>query len=58
MGPDSGTGVISGVPLAFTNVSTPGNIGIVEHLVRVFKSPLQLINELGGGLFMQLVLET
>ncbi len=29
MGPDCGTGIISGIPLAFTNVVRPGNIGIV-----------------------------
>ena len=29
MGPDCGTGVISSVPVAFTNVINPGNIGIV-----------------------------
>ena len=29
MGPDCGTGVLSGIPLAFTNVTNPGNIAIV-----------------------------
>ncbi|MCO5227979.1 MAG: acyl-CoA synthetase FdrA [Thermomicrobiales bacterium] len=29
MGPDCGTGIISGIPLAFTNVVKPGNIGVV-----------------------------
>lgn len=29
MGPDCGTGIISSIPIAFTNVVRPGNIGIV-----------------------------
>ena len=29
MGPDCGTGIISSIPVAFTNVVKPGNIGIV-----------------------------
>ncbi len=29
MGPDCGTGIISSIPIAFTNVVAPGNIGVV-----------------------------
>lgn len=50
MGPDSGTGVISGVPLAFTNVSAPGNIGIVGASGTGIQESATIINELGGGL--------
>lgn len=50
MGPDSGTGVISSVPLAFTNVSTPGNIGIVGASGTGIQEAATIINELGGGL--------
>lgn len=50
MGPDSGTGVISSVPLAFTNVSTPGNIGIVGASGTGIQETATIINELGGGL--------
>lgn len=50
MGPDSGTGVISSVPLAFTNVSTPGNIGIVGASGTGIQEAATIINDLGGGL--------
>lgn len=49
MGPDSGTGVISSVPLAFTNVSTPGNIGIVGASGTGIQETATIIDELGGG---------
>ncbi|UUX35315.1 bifunctional FdrA/YlbE family protein [Fundicoccus culcitae] len=50
MGPDCGTGVISGVPIAFTNVTTPGNIGIVGASGTGIQEAATIINELGGGL--------
>jgi len=50
MGPDSGTGVISSVPLAFTNVSTPGNIGMVAASGTGIQEAATIINDLGGGL--------
>ncbi len=49
MGPDSGTGVLSSVPLAFTNVTTPGNIGIVAASGTGIQEASTIINELGGG---------
>ena len=49
MGPDSGTGVLSGVPLAFTNVSNPGNISIVAASGTGIQEAATVINNLGGG---------
>ncbi|WP_018659498.1 DUF1116 domain-containing protein [Allofustis seminis] len=49
MGPDCGTGIISSVPLAFTNVSTPGNIGIVGASGTGIQETATIIDELGGG---------
>lgn len=49
MGPDCGTGVLSGIPLAFTNVTNPGNIGIVAASGTGIQEATTLIDRLGGG---------
>lgn len=50
MGPDCGTGVISSIPIAFTNVSKPGNIGIVGASGTGIQEVAAIIDRLGGGL--------
>lgn len=49
MGPDCGTGIISGVPIAFTNVVSPGNIGIVGASGTGIQEVTAIIERLGGG---------
>ncbi|MBG9982588.1 acyl-CoA synthetase FdrA [Aerococcaceae bacterium DSM 111020] len=49
MGPDCGTGTISGIPLAFTNVVNPGNIGIVAASGTGIQEAATIIDQLGGG---------
>ncbi|MBT9776777.1 acyl-CoA synthetase FdrA [Clostridium sp. MCC353] len=49
MGPDCGTGIISGVPIAFTNVVGPGNIGIVGASGTGIQEVTTMIGRLGGG---------
>lgn len=49
MGPDCGTGVISSVPVAFTNVIRPGNIGIVGASGTGIQEVTCMIDRLGGG---------
>lgn len=49
MGPDCGTGIISSVPLAFTNVVTPGNIGIVGASGTGIQEVTTIIDRLGSG---------
>lgn len=49
MGPDCGTGVISSVPIAFTNVINPGNIGIVGASGTGIQEVTCMIDRLGGG---------
>ncbi len=49
MGPDCGTGIISGIPLAFTNVVKPGNIGIVGASGTGIQEVSTIIDRLGGG---------
>ncbi|CAM4205767.1 acyl-CoA synthetase FdrA [Paenibacillus macerans] len=49
MGPDCGTGVLSSVPLAFTNVTNPGNIGIVAASGTGIQEATTIIDRLGGG---------
>lgn len=49
MGPDCGTGVISSVPIAFTNVIRPGNIGIVGASGTGIQEVTCMIDRLGGG---------
>ena len=49
MGPDCGTGMISSVPMAFTNVVNPGNIGIVGASGTGIQEVTTIIERLGGG---------
>jgi len=49
MGPDCGTGIISGIPMAFTNVVKPGNIGIVAASGTGIQEVSTIIDRLGGG---------
>lgn len=49
MGPDCGTGIISSVPVAFTNVVQPGNIGIVGASGTGIQEVTAIIDRLGGG---------
>lgn len=49
MGPDCGTGVIGGIPVAFTNVVRPGNIGIVGASGTGIQEVTTIIDRLGGG---------
>lgn len=49
MGPDCGTGVVSGIPIAFTNVVNPGNIGIVGASGTGIQEVACCIDRLGGG---------
>lgn len=49
MGPDSGTGMIASVPLAFTNVIKPGNIGMVGASGTGIQEVTTIIDRLGGG---------
>ena len=43
-------GVVSNAPLAFTNVTTPGNIGIVAASGTGIKESATIIDQLGGGI--------
>ncbi|MFC4770604.1 bifunctional FdrA/YlbE family protein [Enterococcus hermanniensis] len=49
MGPDCGTGIISSLPIAFTNVITPGNIGVVGASGTGIQEVTTLIDRLGNG---------
>lgn len=49
MGPDCGTGIISGIPIAFTNVVSPGNIGVVGASGTGIQEVMTIIDRLGGG---------
>ena len=50
MGPDCGTAAIKGVPLAFANVVTDGNIGIVGASGTGTQEVMSQIDQLGGGI--------
>jgi len=50
MGPDCGTAIINGVPLAFANEVKPGNIGIVAAAGTGLQEVSTLINNLGAGI--------
>ena len=50
MGPDCGTAIINGVPLAFANVVKPGNIGIVAASGTGLQETTTLISNAGGGI--------
>lgn len=49
MGPDSGTGIINSVPLAFTNNIKPGSIGIVGASGTGIQEVSTIIDRLGQG---------
>ena len=49
MGPDCGTAVISGVPLAFANALEKGNIGIIGASGTGIQEVSTLISRMGGG---------
>ncbi|HAT54853.1 MAG TPA: acyl-CoA synthetase FdrA [Lactobacillus sp.] len=49
MGPDCGTGIVSNVPLAFTNVVRSGNIGLVGASGTGIQEVTSMIERLGGG---------
>lgn len=49
MGPDCGTGIISSIPIAFTNVVNPGNIGVVGASGTGIQEVTSIIDRLGGG---------
>ena len=50
MGPDCGTAIINGVPLAFANVVNRGNIGIVAAAGTGLQEVSTLIANAGGGI--------
>lgn len=49
MGPDCGTGIISSIPIAFTNVVKPGKIGIVGASGTGIQEVTCIIDRLGEG---------
>lgn len=49
MGPDCGTGLIQGVPIAFTNNVTPGSIGIIGASGTGIQELTTIIDRLGEG---------
>ena len=49
MGPDCGTGIIQGVPIAFTNKVTPGSIGIIGASGTGIQELTCIIDRLGEG---------
>lgn len=50
MGPDCGTGILNGVPLAFANVVNRGNIGIVGASGTGIQEVSTIITRRGGGI--------
>lgn len=50
MGPDCGTSILGGVPLAFANVVTPGPIGVVGASGTGIQQVTCLIDSLGQGI--------
>ena len=50
MGPDCGTAIINGVPLAFANVVRPGNIGVVAASGTGLQEVTCLISNSGAGI--------
>ncbi|MFC2133700.1 acyl-CoA synthetase FdrA [Bacteroidota bacterium] len=50
MGPDCGTAIINGVPLAFANVVNRGNIGIVAAAGTGLQEVSSIISNEGGGI--------
>ncbi|MDZ4203340.1 MAG: acyl-CoA synthetase FdrA [Bacteroidales bacterium] len=50
MGPDCGTAIINGIPLAFANVVNKGNIGLVAASGTGLQEVSSIISNLGGGI--------
>ncbi len=50
MGPDCGTSIINGVPLAFANAVRGGNIGLVAASGTGLQETTSIIHQLGGGI--------
>lgn len=50
MGPDCGTAIINGIPLAFANIVNRGEIGIVAAAGTGLQETSCLISNLGGGI--------
>ncbi|MDF2523765.1 MAG: FdrA family protein [Clostridiales bacterium] len=50
MGPDCGTGILSGVPIAFSNVIEKGNIGIIGASGTGIQEVTSIISRIGGGI--------
>jgi succinyl-CoA synthetase alpha subunit len=50
MGPDSGTAIINGVPLAFANVVNRGDIGIVAASGTGLQEVTSIISNMGAGI--------
>lgn len=50
MGPDCGTAIINGIPLAFANVVNPGNIGIVAASGTGLQEVSSVITNQGAGI--------
>ena len=50
MGPDCGTAIINGIPLAFANVVKSGNIGIVAASGTGLQEVSSVITNMGGGI--------
>ncbi|MGL9730866.1 acyl-CoA synthetase FdrA [Enterococcus sp. DIV0756] len=49
MGPDCGTGIINGIPVAFTNAVRKGSIGVVGASGTGIQEVTTLIHKFGGG---------
>lgn len=49
MGPDCGTGIINGVPMAFTNIVRPGRISIIGASGTGIQEVSTIIDKLGAG---------
>jgi FdrA protein len=49
MGPDCGTGILAGVPIAFMNVIRQGNIGLVGASGTGIQEVTTIIDRIGGG---------
>lgn len=50
MGPDCGTAVIGGVPIAFSNIVSKGNIGVIGASGTGIQEVITLIDKLGAGI--------
>lgn len=50
MGPDCGTSIIDGIPLAFANVVQRGNIGVIGATGTGLQQVVCLIDQYGGGI--------